>query len=154
VTVHIGPLHPEHAGAALTVQWAAYVPVARQYGALDLPPLTETLDALLADVESGIPAVGAWLGPRLVGTVRGRPAGPRMEVARLAVAPDVQGAGIGRRLLAAVEAAAPPPVHTVWLATGTRSDESLALYRSAGYAMVGNSVDAAGIALAVLEKRV
>ncbi|MGH3881052.1 MAG: GNAT family N-acetyltransferase, partial [Actinophytocola sp.] len=84
--------------------------------------------------------------------VRGRPAGDRMEVARLAVAPDLHRRGIGRRLLDAVEAAAPPAVTTLWLATGVTSDASLALYRRAGYTVVGSSTDAAGVALAVLEK--
>ena len=154
MTVHIGPLGPGHAGEALTVQLAAYVEVARQYGAPDLPPLTETVDTLRADVESGVPAFGAWLGPRLVGSVRARPDGERMEVRRLSVAPDVRRRGAGRLLLAAVEAAAPPAVRVLWLVTGTASDRSLDLYRRAGYAVVGDSVDAAGVALAVLEKPV
>jgi GNAT superfamily N-acetyltransferase len=154
VTVHIGPLGPAYAGEALTVQLAAYADVARRYGAPELPPLTETLDALCADLESGIPAFGAWLGPRLVGSVRGRPDRARMEVSRLSVAPDVRRRGVGRLLLAAVEAAAPPAVRVLWLVTGAASDDSLTLYRRAGYAVVGDSVDAAGVALAVLEKPV
>jgi len=154
VTVHIGPLGPGHAGEALTVQRAAYVTEAQRYGAPDLPPLTEPLDALRADLASGRPAVGAWLRTRLVGSVRGRPAGARMEVSRLAVAPDMWRQGIGARLLAAVEAAAPPGVRTLWLVTGAESDGSLALYRRAGYAVVGRDTDAAGVSLAVLEKPV
>jgi ribosomal protein S18 acetylase RimI-like enzyme len=152
MTVHIGPLRVEHAGEALTVQWAAFVRVAQRYEAPNLPPLTESPDALRADIESGVLAVGAWLGTRLAGSVRGRPDGDRMEIARLAVAPDLQGRGIGRRLLAAVEAAAPPTVRTSWLVTGAMSDGSLAMYRRAGYAVVSDSTDAAGIALTVLEK--
>jgi len=154
VTVHIGPLGPGYAGEALTVQLAAYAGVALQYRVPDLPPLTETLDELRTDLESGIPAFGAWLGPRLVGSVRGRPDGARMEVSRLSVAPDVRRRGVGRLLLAAVEAAAPPAVRLVWLVTGVASDGSLAMYRRAGYAVVGESVDAAGVALVVLEKPV
>ena len=154
MTVHIGPLEPGHASEALTVQLAAYADVARQYGAPDLPPMVETVEALRADLESGIPAFGAWLGPRLAGSVRGRPDGARMEVSRLSVAPDLHGRGIGRRLLATVEAAAPPAVRVLWLVTGVSSDTSLALYGRAGYAVVGESVDAAGVALVVLEKGV
>jgi ribosomal protein S18 acetylase RimI-like enzyme len=152
VTVHIGPLGPGHAGEALTVQRAAYVTEAQRYDAPDLPPLTEPLDTLRADLASGRPALGAWLGGRLVGSVRGRPDGARMEVSRLAVAPDMWRQGIGARLLAAVEAAAPPGVRTLWLVTGAGSDGSLALYRRAGYVVVGRDTDAAGVSLAVLEK--
>jgi ribosomal protein S18 acetylase RimI-like enzyme len=77
-----------------------------------------------------------------------------MEVSRLAVAPDLQRAGIGGRLLAAVEAAAPPRVRTMWLVTGAASHGSLALYRRAGYTVVGQDTDTAGVVLAVLEKPV
>ena len=66
MTVHIGPLGPECAGEALTVQLAAYVSVAQQYGAPDLPPLTETLDALRGDLESGIPAFAARAAETIV----------------------------------------------------------------------------------------
>jgi GNAT superfamily N-acetyltransferase len=113
---------PRHAGEILTVQRAAYVTEAQRYRAPDIPPLVETLAELRADLaradDHGLVARAAWLGPRVVGSVRGRVTGSRMEIARFAVAPDVQGAGIGRALLAAVHAAAPAPVTTCWLVTG------------------------------------
>jgi ribosomal protein S18 acetylase RimI-like enzyme len=151
-SVHIGPLRPAYGGEALTVQLAAYVIEAQRYGKPDLPPLVESLDALRADLESGRPAFGAWLGERLVGSVRGRPDGDRMQVSRLAVAPDLQRLGIGGRLLAALEAGAPPGVRTFWLVTGAQSTGPLALYRRAGYAVTGRDHDAAGVELAVLTK--
>jgi ribosomal protein S18 acetylase RimI-like enzyme len=152
VTVHIGPLAPTHAGEALTVQRAAYVTEAQHYNAPHIPPLTETADELRADLESGVLALGAWLGPRLAGCVRGRVDGDRMEVARFAVAPDLQGRGIGGALLAAVEAAAPAAVRTLWLVTGATSEANLRLYRKAGYEVVADTTDAVGVALVVLEK--
>jgi ribosomal protein S18 acetylase RimI-like enzyme len=152
VTVHIGPLTAAYAGEALTVQRAAYVTEAQQYHAPDLPPLTETVEELRADLADGVLAFGAWLGTRLAGSVRGRVDGDRMEVARFAVAPDLQGKGIGRALLAAVETAAPSNIRTFWLVTGTSSEASLRLYRRAGYAVVGNRTDAVGVALVVLQK--
>ncbi len=152
MSVHIGPLAAAHAGEALTVQRAAYVTEAQHYDAPRIPPLTETLDELRADLMSGVLALGAWLGTRLVGSVRGRVDGDRMEVARFAVAPDLQGRGIGTALLSAVEAAAPPGVRTLWMVTGARSEANLRLYRKAGYAVVADTTDAAGVALVVLEK--
>jgi ribosomal protein S18 acetylase RimI-like enzyme len=152
MTVHIGQLRAEHAGEALTVQRAAYVTEAQHYDAPRIPPLTETVDELRADLASGVLAFGAWLGPRLAGCVRGRVAGDRMEVARFAVAPDLQGRGIGSALLSAVETAAPPRVRTLWLVTGATSAANLRLYGRAGYVVVGYRTDAVGVALVVLEK--
>jgi GNAT superfamily N-acetyltransferase len=140
----------------LTVQRAAYVTEAQRYLAPHIPPLVETLDELRADLMLGggpeLVVRGAWLGPRLVGSVRGRLAGTSMEVARFSVAPDLQGRGIGRALLAAVHAAAPPSVTVFWLVTGARSEANLGLYTAAGYRTVGSVVDAAGVELARMER--
>jgi ribosomal protein S18 acetylase RimI-like enzyme len=152
MTVHIAPLTADHAGEALTVQRAAYVTEAQNYHAPHIPPLTETVDELRADLAGGVLAFGAWLGTRLAGSVRGRVDGDRMEVARFAVAPDLQGKGIGRALLAAVETAAPSGIRTFWLVTGMSSEANLRLYRRAGYAVVGKETDPVGVAMVVLEK--
>jgi GNAT superfamily N-acetyltransferase len=136
----------------LTVQRAAYVTEAQRYDAPNIPPLRETLDEVRADLAGDAPAVAAWLGPRLVGSVRGRVDGDRMEIARLTVAPDLQGRGIGRALLAAVHAAAPAPVVRFWLVTGARSDDNRRLYAAAGYVDVGVAVDPAGVELVRMER--
>ena len=47
-------------------------------------------------------------GGRLVGAVRGRREGEVWDIGRVMVAPDLQGRGIGRYLLTAIEEAAPP----------------------------------------------
>lgn len=153
MSARIDRLEPEHAGEALTVQLAAYVTEARRYREPEIPPLTETVDELRRDLRSPeILAFGAWLGHRLVGAVRGRPDGTRMEISRFVVAPDVQGRGIGSTLLAAVEAKAPAGVSVLWLVTGARSTENLRLYRRAGYRVVDQRVDSAGVGLVMLEK--
>jgi GNAT superfamily N-acetyltransferase len=149
--LHIGPLRAEHAGEALTVQRAAYVTEAQRYAAPTIPPLVETLEEFRGDLVAGVLARGAWLGPRLVGSVRGRVDGDRMEVLRFSVAPDVQGRGVGRALLTAVHEAAPPAVRVFWLVTGAESPENLHLYTSAGYRVVGTLTDAAGVMLVRME---
>ena len=152
MTVRIAPLAPSDAGEALTVQRAAYVTEAQHYDAPHIPPLTETVVELRADLENGVLAFGAWSGTRLVGCVRGRVDGDRMEVARFAVAPDVQGQGIGSALLSAVETAAPPHIQTLWLVTGATSEGSLRLYGRSGYTVVAETRDAVGVAMVRLEK--
>ena len=72
-TLRIDLLRPSDAGEVLTVQRAAYVTEAQRYAAPHIPPLLETLEELRADLDRpDVLAVGAWSGPRLVGSVRGR----------------------------------------------------------------------------------
>jgi tRNA (guanine37-N1)-methyltransferase len=49
------------------------------------------------------------------------------------VAPDLQGRGIGRLLLGAIEQAAPADVHELILFTGAGSERNLRMYKKAGY---------------------
>ncbi|MFJ5989454.1 GNAT family N-acetyltransferase [Lentzea sp. NPDC092896] len=153
MNVHIGPLTAEHAGEVMTIQRAAYLQEARRYGAWDLPPLVETLDQIRAHLEDGTPALGAFSGSRLVGSVRSRVDGDRMEVARLSVAPDVQGTGAGRKLLQAIGEHAPDGVEVVWLFTGAESDGNIRFYESAGFVRVSEHLDAVGIRCVTLEQR-
>ncbi|WP_394617516.1 GNAT family N-acetyltransferase [Lentzea sp. JNUCC 0626] len=154
MTVHFGPLTPAHAGEVMTIQRAAYLAEARRYGAWDLPPLVETLDEIQKHLADGTPSVGAFDGARLIGSVRSRVDGDRMEVARLAVAPDVQGGGIGRKLLAAISEGAPDEVKVVWLFTGAESESNILFYESAGFVRVSEHLDAVGIRCVTLEQKV
>ncbi|KAB7746048.1 tRNA (guanosine(37)-N1)-methyltransferase TrmD [Nostocoides sp. F2B08] len=78
-------------------------------------------------------------GGRLVGSVRARrkPDEPhRWWIGRLMVAPDLQGRGLGRELLAWAEAQAPEDVTEFWLNTGRSRDRNLRMYRRAGYRVI------------------
>jgi ribosomal protein S18 acetylase RimI-like enzyme len=154
VSVQIRALGADRAGEVMTVQRAAYLVEARRYGAWDLPPLVEALAQIQDHISSGQPALGAFDGHRLVGSVRGNVDGDRMEVARLSVAPDQQGRGIGRRLLDAAAGAAPDGVDVLWLFTGARSEENIRLYESAGFVKISERVDGLGITLVTLERKV
>ncbi|MGD9987961.1 GNAT family N-acetyltransferase [Pseudonocardia sp.] len=153
--LRIGVPSPEHAGEMLTVQRAAYVTEAQRYHAPGIPPLRETVQEIRADLAGAGPALvarAAWLGSRLVGSVRGRIDGAAMEVVRFTVAPDVQGGGVGRALLAALHAAAPASVRSFWLVTGGRSEDNLRFYGAAGYRRTGTVVDDAGVGLVRMER--
>lgn len=152
--VGLAPLRPEHAGEALTVQYAAYLAEGRRYGTTEIPPLVETPDELAADLRRpDVVGVAAWLGPRLVGSVRLRGVGGPDPVAfvRFSVAPDVQGRGIGAKLIDAAHAVLPAGT-TSWLITGVDSAENLALYRRRGYTERGRERDAAGVAVLRMER--
>ena len=126
---------PADAGEILTVQRAAWVTEARLNGTTELPPLTQTLAELEAEFET-YRALVAVEGHRIVGIVRARQEGPVWHIGRLGVVPDRQGAGIGPRLLAAIEAAAPPDVQVLALFTGPKSLRNVALYERFGYRRV------------------
>ena len=150
----VGTLRPEHAGEALTVQYAAYLSEGRRYGTTDIPPLVETRDELAADLRRpDVVGFAAWMGPRLVGSVRLRGVGGADPVAfvRYSVAPDVQGRGIGSALIDAAHAVLPAGT-TSWLVTGVDSTENLALYRRRGYAERARERDAAGVAVVRMER--
>ena len=111
---------------------------ARLHDDLDLPPLVQTLDALRADLaDPAVTTIGLRLRPgsRLVGTARLATAEDgAAELGRLAVAPDLQGQGLGTRLLQLAEQALPAGVTTVRLFTGEHSVANLRLYARHGYA--------------------
>ena len=153
----VAQLDAADAGEALTVQYAAYLSEARRYGTTEIPPLRETVAALAADLQHpDLRGFGAWTGDRLIGSVRLRGEGigsgtACVEVARLSVAPDAQGHGIGRALLERAHAELAPGDVT-WLVTGARSEENLRIYRRAGYEETGRLVDGAGIDLLRMER--
>lgn len=122
----------EDAGEIMTVQRAAYVSEAQLYDTPHFSALSEPLESVIAAVTDEIVLV-ARAGTRIVGAVRGRVSGAVCEVGRLVVAPDMQGRGIGRALLLAVEEEAPESVRTFTLHTGDRSASNLGLYLKVGY---------------------
>jgi ribosomal protein S18 acetylase RimI-like enzyme len=149
----VAAARPGDAGEILTVQRAAYVTEAQLYGEPMLPPLTETLAELAAVLAGEDVVLAARLESRIVGAVRARIDGDTGYVGRLAVAPDVQGRGIGGRLLREVEAACPARVRRFELFTGAHSEANLRLYRRQGYVEFAHRVIDAGPGLVYLEKR-
>src|SRR4051794_22226102 len=125
------------AGETLTIQRAAYVTEAQKHDDPRLPPLTQTVDELRAELDDpAVVALGLRERGRLLGTVRLRPwpDEPHVrELARLAVVPHREGGGLGARLLAEAEAHAPEGVRELRLFTGELSASNLRLYARHGY---------------------
>jgi ribosomal protein S18 acetylase RimI-like enzyme len=130
-------LRADDAGELLTLQRAAYVTEAQAHDDPRLPPLLETLAEVCAALRSDATTVlGIRDRGRLVATVRVRhdPAAPgTAEIARLAVAPDRQGEGLGTRLLLAAERYVPAQATALALFTGEHSHGNLRLYERHGY---------------------
>jgi GNAT superfamily N-acetyltransferase len=149
--VVISAVEPADAGEILTVQRAAYVTEAQIYGDVRLPALVQTYDELVDELSSGI-AVKATLHRRIVGAVRARSEDRILHIGRLVVAPDVQGHGIGTRLLMSLERQAPATVDRFSLFTGHLSTANLRLYQRLGYAEAHREQLRPGIVLVHLEK--
>ena len=132
--LRIGPVSLEHAGELLTLRRAAFVTEAQTYDDPFIPPLTQTLDELRADLGAeGVITLGAWDGSRLVGSVRVELEGSKATLGRLAVAPDRQGEGIGTQMMLTVAPMLPDETEEIWVFTGRDSKQNLAMYQNQGY---------------------
>ena len=120
------------AGEILTLQRAAYLAEAQAYRDPFIPPLTETLAEVREQIRT-VTVLVATTGHRLVAAVRLEVSGSTGRIGRLAVVPDLQGHGVGARMLQAAEAAAPAGVTRFELFTGAASTRNLALYTHRGY---------------------
>ncbi|WP_061960852.1 GNAT family N-acetyltransferase [Demequina flava] len=133
-SVRIDVIGADHAGELLTVRRAAFVTEAQLYNDPNIPALTQTLDELIVDLESDdVVTVGAWQGTRLIGSIRVGLEGDKATIGRLAVAPDLQGQGIGTQLLFSVLQYLPDTTREVWVFTGQNSKHNIAMYNKAGY---------------------
>ncbi|WP_298456084.1 GNAT family N-acetyltransferase [uncultured Cellulomonas sp.] len=132
--VTIARVTDDEAGELLTLRRAAFVSEAQVYGDPNIPPLTQTLAELREDLAAdGVVTLGARAGHRLVGSIRVSLEGQRATLGRLAVAPDLQGQGIGTQLLFAVLPYLPEGTQEIWVFTGQDSAHNIALYEKHGY---------------------
>jgi GNAT superfamily N-acetyltransferase len=130
--VRIGRADVSDAGEILTLQRAAYVSEAQLHGDPFLPPLVESVDQVRKTIADSL-VLKATIGTRIAGSVRGRINDRTCLVGRLAVAPDLQGRGIGRALMGALEDEAAGLADASVLFTGHLSESNLRLYRWLGY---------------------
>ncbi|MGC4933193.1 GNAT family N-acetyltransferase [Gordonia sp. DT30] len=144
------------AGELLTLQRAAYVTEGQAHHDLRLPPLIQSLDELTTELsDPSVVAFGLrdsrW---RLVAAVRVN-IDCAKEIAvlgRLVVAPDLQGRGLGSRLLELVEQRLSTEVVELQLFTGEHSAGNLRLYARFGYRETHRTLTPGGYALVHLSK--
>ncbi|MFV0426022.1 MAG: GNAT family N-acetyltransferase [Beutenbergiaceae bacterium] len=134
VELKIDVVTDEDAGELLTVRRAAFVTEAQLYDDVHIPPLTQTLDELRQDLaRADVVTLAGWIGTRMVGSVRVELEQDRALLGRLAVVPDLQGQGIGTKLLMAVLTYLPEDTTEVWVFTGQDSKQNLSLYTKNGF---------------------
>ena len=134
---------PADAGELLTLQRACWWQEQEANPGVQIPALQEDLADVVAWMGEWTTLVLRSAG-RLVAAARGRREGEAWDVGRLMVAPDLQGRGLGRLLLQAIEDAAPDDVTGYVLFTGAGSARNLAMYKKAGYRLRGEDPDVPG----------
>ncbi|MFD4960106.1 GNAT family N-acetyltransferase [Microbacterium sp. NPDC058389] len=144
----VAPLTARDAGELLTLQRAAYASEAQIYRDPFLPALTQSLEELTSELRG--PGLGLRSAGRLVGAVRWSVNGGIAHIGRLTVAPDLQGRGIGTRLLRDAEEAS--GADRFELFTGHLSEANIRLYEREGYAVDRREPLHAGVDLVYLVK--
>lgn len=147
---HITRATVADAEAILRLQHEAYQSEARLYNDWLIPPLVQTLDELIDEFATTTVLKGHVDG-RLVGSVRASESGGVVQIARLIVAPDLQGRGIGSALLRAIEASFPAAT-CFELFTGSLSVDNIRLYRRHGYHVVREEVLGPTVILVFMRK--
>jgi ribosomal protein S18 acetylase RimI-like enzyme len=130
IDLSITRIQPSDAGEVLTVQRAAFASEAIIYGDPAMPPMVQTLEELEAELRTADGWV-ARVDGRLVGAIRVREDDDLLLIGRIAIAPDMQGSGIGRALLDAAETHS--DATQAELFTGKLSEANLRLYENCGY---------------------
>ena len=139
------------AGELFTVQRAAFVDEAREFGTPFIPPLNETLDELRAAF-GAVTFCKAMDGTRVIGGGRLRINQHVGWIERLAIAPDCQGRGVGSAIMHALEAGAPASVTRFDLHTAAARTLNLAFYRRHGFHEVEQIIDPTGIVVVHFSK--
>ncbi|WP_306329057.1 GNAT family N-acetyltransferase [Streptomyces venezuelae] len=159
LSVTISAADARDAEHILKLQYLCYQSEAELYGDWSIEPLTQSLDALRAELDEGHGLV-ARLGDEVVASVRARlDEDGTVRIAKLIVHPRMRRHGLGGRLLDGIErhfaAAAAEPAGSAkrfQLFTGHRSEGNLRLYRKKGYAQVGIQEVGPRLTLVTLEK--
>jgi tRNA (guanine37-N1)-methyltransferase len=146
---------PSDAPELLTLQRACWVQEALANPGAHIPALHESLDDVRAWMKEWDTYVVRRAG-RLIAAVRGRLDGPdrtAWDIGRIMVAPDIQGEGVGRALLAHIEAAAPEQATSYILFTGAGSDRNLRMYKKAGFRLRSDLPSPAGAVVLTKPRR-
>jgi ribosomal protein S18 acetylase RimI-like enzyme len=133
----IRPAEIQEAGTVTMLVREAYAKYVGRIGREPAP--------MLVDYEAAIMARETWVlveGDETSGVLVMRPENDHLFVETVAVRPDRQGSGLGRRLMAFVEEAARGRgLREIQLYTNEKMEENLPFYRSLGFEETGRRFD-------------
>ncbi|MBZ4190273.1 GNAT family N-acetyltransferase [Niabella beijingensis] len=137
--------------AVLELQKCCYQSEAAIYNDYTIPPLTQTLEELYAEVKQDVVCMIAREEQVMVGAVRGYVKDGTGYINKLIVAPGHRNQGIGKLLMHSIEKEL-QPVRRYELFTGHNSQKNLYLYRKLGYSETREAKVNKGLRLIYLEK--
>ena len=146
----VQPAEPVDAAEILELQKLAYHSEAAIYNEYGIPPLTQTLDQMRADLARQT-CLKVTIDGRIVGSVRAHLIDGTCFVGRLIVHPSLQNRGIGTRLMNEIEHAFSHAARFE-LFTGHLSERNLHLYRKLGYRPCRQERISDALTLVYLEK--
>jgi tRNA (guanine37-N1)-methyltransferase len=158
--VEIRPATRADAGELFTLTRACWLQEQWANPGVVIPALEESFDDAVRGLDEWTTLV-MLAGGRIIGSARGRvdesaadgADGVVWDVGRVMVAPDLQGRGLGRRLLALIEEAAPAEVTSYSLFTGAGSADNIRMYKKAGYRLRGPAPGTAGAVVMTKARR-
>jgi GNAT superfamily N-acetyltransferase len=150
--IDLGRAAVADAAAILALQKAAYHSEAEQYGDFTIPPLVQTLEAMRDDLRTQV-VVKAVRDGHIVASARAYQRDGTAFIGRVIVIPAMQGQGLGKRIMGAIEAEF-PAVRRFELFTGHLSTRNLHFYRSLGYVEFKTVAVHTRLSFVYLEKRV
>ena len=115
----------------LALQKLSYRSEAEIYNDFNIPPLVQTLENILKDLEDQF-FLKAMIGERIIGSVRAYAQGTTCYIGRLIVQPDFQNRGVGTKLMHEIEKIF-NHCKRFELFTGDKSERNLYLYQKLGY---------------------
>jgi ribosomal protein S18 acetylase RimI-like enzyme len=136
----------------LALQKLAYRSEGEIYNDFHIPPLTQTLEELMADLRRQVFLTAKDENGRVVGSVRAFSRDGTCFIGRLIVHPDLQRHGIGTRLMQAIEGRF-QDAERYELFTGHKSEGNIRLYQRLGYKVFRSEKVSDALTLVYMEKQ-
>ena len=115
----------------LTLQYCAYQSEARICNNPNIPPLTQTIEDVKAEFKKGTFLKAVDETGKIIASVRAFSEKETLFIGKLIVQPDLQGQGIGTRLLSEIERICPHNRYELF--TSAKSERNIKLYEWQGY---------------------
>jgi ribosomal protein S18 acetylase RimI-like enzyme len=115
----------------LQLQRLAYQSEAKLCNNPNIPPLTQTLEEMATEFAAALFLKAVDDDEHIVASVRAHSENGVLHIGKLMVHPDLQGQGIGTKLLEEIETACPHERYELF--TSTKSERNIKLYERAGY---------------------